>query len=456
MKFMESAMKRFVLLALILFSTVLAACGTSTTSTPKANLRVLHASPDTGAVDILLDTKTILSGLTYKDAFGYDQIDAGQHTININTTAIAVGPTFPVAIPTSPLLTITPTMLEGHFYTVIAANKASALEPVVIDEDNTEPAAGLLRLRVAHVAPAAPAVDVYVVSPTTDINPASVAPAMSNLTYKTSSVFVDIAPADYVIYVTNAGSKTVLFKSGTNTLVAGANLTLVAVQQDFAAPISLVNLPRSYATAKTQILDINALVRVVHTSPDVGAVDFLIDNSVPPTLTALPYASNSAYLPIVSGTHNFKINNTGTSTNLASTDPIIGASTAYSLYVMGFTATPPISVLLADFLASPSVGNARLRIVHASPDTGGLDIFQDYQANVTSAAVTNLGFKTGSAYLSVPAGTHTYQFNLTGTATAVLQPSLTLEAGKVYTGLVLGSSVAGASNPLALKLLTDR
>jgi hypothetical protein len=66
-------------------------------------------------------------------------------------------------------------------------------------------------------------------------------------------------------------------------------------------------------------------------------------------------------------------------------------------------------------------------------------------------------YKSGSGYLSVPVGSHVYKINLTGTTTAALPTqTLVLEAGKVYSAVVFGSSVAGAAKPLELKLITDR
>jgi Domain of unknown function (DUF4397) len=123
------------------------------------------------------------------------------------------------------------------------------------------------------------------------------------------------------------------------------------------------------------------------------------------------------------------------------------------LYLTGLVASP-LGVVLQDSLIPPAAGEAKLRFVHTSPDTAGVDIFQD---DATTASITALAYRTGSAYLSVPAGAHNYKLNLTGTTTLALPvQALTLEAGKVYTAVLLGSSVAGAAKPLALNLLTDR
>ncbi|MGB8856674.1 MAG: DUF4397 domain-containing protein [Burkholderiales bacterium] len=442
-------MKRIVLLASILFAGILAACGSSTKLEPKANLRVMQASPDAGLIDVLLDDKTILSSFPFKDAIGFNQVNAGTRNVKFNTTAITSGTT---TIPSTQLLSVTQDLVADRYYTVIAANNLAAIEPLIIDEDNSSPPDGKLRLRVVHAAPAAPAVDIYVASPSDDITLASFPPAVSNATFKTVSPSLDIAPGDYLIRVTNAGSKTVIFDSGKVTLSAGANLTLVAVEQNVAkSPISLVNLTRNFFAPKSELLDINAQVRVMHASPDIPAVDFLVANAV--VQANLAYSASSVYLPLVASTLNFKINGAGTATTLVTSDPVIAASTSYTQFLMGFAASPQ-SVLLTDFLSPPTSGNAKLRIVHASPDAGGLDVFQD---DSTTVSVTALPYKSASVYLSIPGGSHTYKFNLTGTTTAALPvQTLSLDAGRIYTAVVIGSSAAGAANPLALKVLIDR
>ncbi|MGB8337913.1 MAG: DUF4397 domain-containing protein [Burkholderiales bacterium] len=437
-------MKRLLLLASILFTGLFAACGSTVTPTPKANLRVMHASPDAGAVDVLLDDKKILTGFAYKSAIAFDQVDAGARNIKVNATGV-----------TTSLINTTQNLAQGRYYTVIAANTASAAVPLVVDDDNSAPPAGSLRLRFVHAAPAAPAVDIYISKPSDDITLASAPPAIENASFKTISPALDITAGVYIIRVTSAGNRAnILFDSGENTFGEGANLTLVAVEQNNLnkSPISLVNLTRNTFSPRGELLDINAQARVIHASPDAPAVDLYVDTVL--AQSGLAYGANTAYLPLLAKLHNFKVNSTGTATSLVNSDLTIGASKSYSIYVMGFAATPPQYVTIADLLEPPTAGNANLRIVHASPNTAGVDVFQDAG---TAAVFTALPYGTGSGYIIVPAGTHSYKFNLTGTVNAALPPqSFTLEAGRAYSAVMLGSSVAGAANPLALKLITDR
>jgi hypothetical protein len=444
-KSLDPAMKRIFLLASILFTGILAACGSTTDPKPQANFRIMHASPDGGLIDILLDDKRIIRNFSYKDAIGFNQVDAGARNIKANTIV-----TTTAATPTT-LLNTTQNLVEGRYYTVIAANNAAAIEPLVIDEDGSAPATGQLRLRVVHAAPAAPAVDIYV-TPSQDIT--SLNPAVPNAAFKSISSVLDIAAGKYYVRATEAGTKNIVFDSGEVTLGEGSNLTLVAVEQSGAkSPISLVNLTRNFSAPRSDIVDINAQIRVVHASPDAPAVDAVLGDA--PVATGLAYGLASVYAPAKAGASVMKINNVATATPLVSVtnNLVLSGSASYSLFLMGPAATAQ-GIVLQDFLSPPTAGNALVRFVHASSDTAGLDIFQD---DATTVSVSGLIYRGGSGYLSVPAGAHNYKLNLTGTTNLALPvQALTLEAGKVYTAVVLGSSVAGAARPLSLNLLTDR
>ena len=54
-------------------------------------------------------------------------------------------------------------------YTVIASGLVAAIEPIVLEDDNSAPAAGNVKVRAIHGAPSAPAVDIYVTAPGADL-----------------------------------------------------------------------------------------------------------------------------------------------------------------------------------------------------------------------------------------------------------------------------------------------
>jgi hypothetical protein len=84
---------------------------------------------------------------------------------------------------------------------------------------------------------------------------------------------------------------------------------------------------------------------------------------------------------------------------------------------------------------SAQEGQARVRIVHASPDAPNVDIWVD-----GAVAVSNLAFNTATEYVALPAGDHAVAVTPAGgtAADAVIDATLTLEAGMDYTVAAVG------------------
>lgn len=93
--------------------------------------------------------------------------------------------------------------------------------------------------------------------------------------------------------------------------------------------------------------------------------------------------------------------------------------------------------------------NARIRVVHASPDAPHVDVWVD-----GARVLSNLPYREYSEYLSLPAKGYDIRVTPSGSTTVVLQASPVLAAGKDYTVLAVGR-VSGGSQPLSVLLLTD-
>lgn len=94
--------------------------------------------------------------------------------------------------------------------------------------------------------------------------------------------------------------------------------------------------------------------------------------------------------------------------------------------------------LLALAFALPAAAqsnNARVRVIHASPDAPAVDVFVDGQA-----ALTNVGFPAISNYLDVPAGDHEIRVAPAGAGAdaAVITANVTLQGGMAYTVAAVG------------------
>lgn len=402
----------------------------------QAKVRVLHASPDAPAVDVLVNNTSIAANAPYKTATGFTTVNAGKASVKVN-----------VAGTSNTVINASPDFNAGRSYTVIAANKVASIEPLVIDDDGVAPASGQVKVRVVHGAPSAPAVDVYVTAPNAALSGST--PTLANVPFKTISSVLQVAAGSYQIRVTVAGSKAAAFDAGVVPLAAGADIVLVAVDQNTgASPISLIGLTTDTAAPRFELTDIRAQLRAFHASPDAPNVDILVDNVI--AASNVPYPSAVGFVNVPAGARNIKVNASGTATTVIDVTPTLAAGKAYTAYAVGFLAN--ISALLVeDNLAAPTAGNVKVRVIHGSPDAPNVDILAN-----DSKVLSNVPFKTASDYLVVPAGKYNFKVNVAGTTTTAAQADVTLSAGRVYTAIAVGSVAASAKNKIGIQLLTDK
>jgi Domain of unknown function (DUF4397) len=90
------------------------------------------------------------------------------------------------------------------------------------------------------------------------------------------------------------------------------------------------------------------------------------------------------------------------------------------------------ALFLALVVPAVAADTSRVRVLHASPDAPNVDVYLD-DAKVD--ALTDVAFKTISAYVSIPAGAHNVKVVPTGGAIgdAVIDANLTFASGQRYT-----------------------
>ena len=117
--------------------------------------------------------------------------------------------------------------------------------------------------------------------------------------------------------------------------------------------------------------------------------------------------------------------------------------------VVGGTAAAMVCMLGMSSCGTVNGGTssiAQLRIIDASPDAGGLDIYAG-----TGAIAYNLGFGTVTSYVVATPATYTLTADTAGTKTALSTVRATLANGKQYTLLISNSAAS-----LQTQVLTDQ
>lgn len=197
----------------------------------------------------------------------------------------------------------------------------------------------------------------------------------------------------------------------------------------------------------------HAQLRVVHASPDAPNVDVLVDGKT--VLTNVAYETASNYLTVGAGSRKIEVRATGTSQDVISATVSLSRNKYYTVLAVDKLAniTP---LVLTDDNTPPASGQIKLRLVHASPTAGPVDIYVEAPgAGVTgSPTLTNVPFKAASSYLAVPAGSYEAYVTPTGTKTVALDSgSLSLSAGQIRTAVALDAP--GGGTPLTAIVLKD-
>jgi hypothetical protein len=191
-----------------------------------------------------------------------------------------------------------------------------------------------------------------------------------------------------------------------------------------------------------------AQVRVAHLAPDAPNVDVYVNGD--PILTDVPYTTVSGYLSLPAGTQQVTVYATGETTSPVIDTPVeLAGGGAYTVAAVGLVADDSLTAqVYQDNLRSPDSSNAKVRVVHASPDAGPVDVIP----RGGQALVEGLTFPEASPYAEVPAGTYTLDVNAAGTKkTALTVPDAKLASGGVYSAFAVGTIFADSLNVLLVQ-----
>ncbi len=117
-----------------------------------ARVRVVHASPDAPAVDILVNDAAVFQNLPFEGISAFAEVPAGTYNVKV-----------------VPAGALTPVVFEADLdlaaatdYTVIATGLLANFAPVILSADGGTPVSGNAWVRFFHGSPDAPAVDIAV------------------------------------------------------------------------------------------------------------------------------------------------------------------------------------------------------------------------------------------------------------------------------------------------------
>ena len=202
--------------------------------------------------------------------------------------------------------------------------------------------------------------------------------------------------------------------------------------------------------------DNDALLRVFHASPDAPDLELLIDGEV--ERTGLGYLELFDYFGIDDGIRNLVLKEANGFTVLFDADIFFDQDIDYTLIVTDFEEEAE-GIFLEDFNVAPDSGRVRIRVVHAAPSAGAVDVFvtaPEDDITFGGPTVPDASFGDATGFSESDAGL--YQVRVTAqndpTVIGVASDPFELQEGDVRTIVIVDAPGGGA--PFGVVLLEDR
>ncbi len=420
------------------------------TPTPEyANVRVVHAASDAPMVNITANDAILndLESVDYQVASSRFEVETGMYDIGV--TGILPGENAEV-------LQADVTLEADMNYDIFAVGNVGdeSLSLLTVTSMETAVDAGNAQVQIVHAASMAPMVDIYVTAPDTDITAEQ---PLVTAEFTDATDLIQVPAGDYQIRITPAGETTVVYDSGTVNLADGADL-LIAATNNVGTGDSPVTLLAADGDGSFKIWDAEAgaAIRVVHGISDAPAVDVVANNEIV-LVDGIQFPRTTDYLSVAAGDYLIDVVADSDNSVVAIDDAelTLEVGMSYTAIANNVLAAPELDVLV-DMPRSVAT-EAKVRIVHASPSAGNVDIYvtADGEIDAVDPAFADIAYETGelveTGYVSLAEGDYVVTVTPTGTKTAAIETGvLALENGEIYTAIALDGAMEGDLPQLAL------
>lgn len=182
----------------------------------------------------------------------------------------------------------------------------------------------------------------------------------------------------------------------------------------------------------------NALVRVIHAVSGGPSVDVFADNNK--EFTSVAYKTTTPYKEVSAERHTFRIRPAGqdTAPPLAETSESLSDGRHYTVVAMAGSDGKPTLNVFNDDLTPPAAGKAKVRVLHASPDAGEVDV---YLKEGNKKVIGGINALKETSYSEIDPVRGTVEVRPAGKNNAVLTVlNVKFNAGDTYTIVVTGKS----------------
>ncbi|MEF8881700.1 MAG: DUF4397 domain-containing protein [Halapricum sp.] len=400
----------------------------------EGRIRVAHMSPNAPNVDIYLNGNAVLEDVPFGAVSQYLSVPAAEHEVTIT----------PAGAPDTEVFSGPVTVAADTDYTIAATGEIGddadePFAPLVLEDDTSEVADDEARLRVIHASPDAPAVDVTAAGGDVVL--------FDGVSFGESG-YATVGAGDYTVEIrgdtdSNDGDVVADFDvslEGGEIYTAFAAGYLSPDDEPGDAPFNLLVTTPNGRGAAPEPEPSEGNVRVAHMSPNAPNVDVYLNGNA--VLEDVPFGAVSGYLTVPATDHEVTITPAGApDTEVFSGTVTVAEDTDYTIAAtgeVGDQADEPFAPLvLEDDNSEVADDEARLRVIHASPDAPAVD--------VTAAGGDVVLFDGvpfgGSGYVTVGANDYTVEIRgdtAGNDGDVVADFDVSLNGGTVYTAFAAG------------------
>ena len=191
-------------------------CGGGSGSGTAAMLRLVQASPDAPAVNVLIDAKSVAVNLAYGNDTGYLSVKAGSRHIQV--VPVSGG---------AAIFDQTISFTSSTNQTLLLTGTSAAIQAVTLNDTAPTVVANSGNVRVVNASATMGTADVYIVPAGSSI--VGVTPVTAGLAFDQSTGYQLTAAGSYEVFMTTPGTTRAFLSSGPISLTASQNQTIVAL-----------------------------------------------------------------------------------------------------------------------------------------------------------------------------------------------------------------------------------
>lgn len=390
--------------------------------TADATIRFVHAVVGGPDVGVLLDGQILAEALPYGSVTDYVPITPGDRVLQV----VPTGQPGDAAIVEQEL-----EVEQAGAYIFVALGPLNAVEGRVYDVNLEALTPGTARGRLIDATHDTGALDISVTGGDT---------LFSDVEFGEASDYAELFPGVYSLDLRGEDDRVL----GTITDIAinpSRAYDFLTIGQLADESVTLLTLVTTVDPTCAEALGIvgtidDSCVRLTHAAPDSAGIDAYVNDSL--LAENLEYGTATEFVAIPAGEGRVvDVTATGAPIEdaILEADFTLEAGQAYEVLVTGAPDDLQLTITGVDLRPVPE-GQARLGAIHASPDTGSLDIgFAD-----GPTLFEGLEFRGISEYIAVDEGSYALQLRPAEDQMVISESELTVEPGTVYDVVIVGRS----------------